>query len=198
MLYGETEQITLEDGSAVNGVRVSLKTKKSAVLRCPTAKEQEDFYTAAALRVQGDEDSDLKAESELFGKIRLDKGEAWDEFEAGYVIGRFVAADLLSAAESGDEHVVTLRTQYGTQTHTLREPSIKEITLYERAMSKSRTKDIFRPVHKLYDALLVRTEGYPASYTDSDIPADHKQICVNAVRAALLKYDPFGAQAPNS
>lgn len=199
MLYGQLEKLTIEDGSPeVEGIRVTLKNKKSAVLRCPTAKEQEDFYTALALRNAEDDEADYKAESELFDKIRLDKGEAWDEFEAGYVIGRFVAVQLMGAADSGDEHVITLKTQYGLQVHYLREPSIKEMTLYERAMSKPRTKDLFRPIHKLYGSLIVRREGYPDSFGDDDVPSDHKQMCINAVRAALIKYDPFGAQAPNS
>lgn len=199
MLYGQFEKVKLEDGTEVDGLRVTLKTKKSAVLRCPTAKEQESFYTAVALRNQStkdDEESNLQAESELFNIVRLDKGEAWDEYEAGYIIGRFIAAEVLGATESGDEHVITLKTQYGGQTHFLREPTIKEMTMYERAMNKTRTKSIFAPIHKLYNSIMLRTEGYPNTFTDDDIPADHKQLCVNSVRAALLKYDPF--ESPNA
>jgi hypothetical protein len=203
MLYGQFEKVQLEDGSEVDGIRVTLKTKKSAVLRCPTAKEQEAFYTAVALRnqsaIKDEDESNLQAEVDLFNTIRLDtKGEAWDEFEAGYIVGRFIAAEVLAATESGDEHIVTLKTQYGVQTHYLREPTIKEMTVYERAVNKTRTKNVFQPIHKLYNEIMLRTEGYPNTFTDDDIPADHKQLCVSSVRAALLKYDPFETKSPNA
>ena len=194
MNYGQTSSIVLEDGNEVNGIRVNAK-KKTAVIRFPTAKEQDDYHLAKyskQAKAQDDDDADLLDDLDLFKKLRLDQGEDFDEFEANYIIRNLLAVGVLGSSESGEELIVTLRSQFGLHTHTLRQPSFKEMTMFERAVQKARVgKGTFAHVHKLYNALMTKTDGYPNTFTDDDIPGGHKSLCVTEVQNAHYKLDPI-------
>jgi hypothetical protein len=194
MQYGQTSKIVLDSGTEVDGIRVSAK-KKTAIIRFPTAKEQDDYTLEVAKRRTKDEEDepDYKAELDLFKKLRLDvDGEEWDEYEARYLVDRLLSVRNLGAVQTGDEQVITLQTQFGLQVHTLREPSFKDMTLYERAVNKLRgSKPSFAHIHKLYNSLMVKTEGYPDSFADTDIPVEHKYLCVEQIRIEHYKLDPI-------
>lgn len=196
-MFGQTYKVTI-DGVELEGIKIALP-KKTAVVRFPTAKEQNQYTEAAHNRKPSDDEPDLKAEADLFQAIRLDKGEAFDQYEAQFAIIHLLGVQVVSSQKVGDDHVFTIKTPFGEVVHTLRAPSFKQMALFERAIAKQPAgRFTLKPGIKLYDDLHEQHTGYTSSYSVEDIPGDHKSLCIAEIRLAHFMIDPIQAADPNS
>lgn len=184
MLYGENQDITLENGQVVQGRQISIPGKK-AVLRVPTGKETEAMVKAFIRKNKKKDpaNADNTPYLDLFHTCRQDKeGDEFDEFEA-----KFVVDSMLSFRVSNAEYIenaefeVTIKTPFADVIHYLRRPSFKEMA----------TLGTVRP---LYDALILRTEGYAEGF---EVPQSHKDKAAEEIAINHNLIDPFGTD-PNA
>jgi hypothetical protein len=94
---------------------------KTAFLRLPTNQEMLERLdqqksirrTIGRRKSQTEFVPNLKADLDLFCKIRLDKdGAEFDEFEAGNAISKLTFCEVTDCQRAGDEYRVTLRTPF--------------------------------------------------------------------------------------
>ena len=129
-----------------------------------------------------------KINAELFAKIRVDvDGPAFDDAEAGMVIGRIDRATVTEATREGDKYRIEMKVPGARVVHVLRMPTAKEIQDHERASTSVvaarrsvETRAFLEPSGFLYDTLHISHEGY-----DGDVPIIHKSAAVSEVIAEL-------------
>lgn len=135
------------------------------------------------------EDIDLpKINAELFKKIAPEaEGAAFDEAEAGMVIGRIERATVTDVAREGINFSIEMRVPGARVSHVLRMPTAKEMQDHERAsttvMSVRRaveTRAFLEPSGALYDKLHVSHDGYAGA-----VPIIHKSAAVSEVLSLL-------------
>jgi hypothetical protein len=186
---------------------------KTAHLRLPTNQEMLDRLdqqksirrTIGRRKSQTEFVPNLKADLDLFTKIRLDKdGAEFDEFEAGSAISRLTFCEVTDCQRAGDEYRVTLRTPFGDTVHQVKIPTQRDITVYRRSVVSStdlphgqeELRYRIEPGVALYDSVVTKIEGYAASFKPADVPPHHKSAVVVELIQAIDDLDP--ALDPNS
>jgi len=199
MLYGELPELkTASGGDAVKGFPVEiLNPPKRAVLRLPTDEELMDRLSKNRTIVtdlgRGRSDSkaipNTKADLELFGKIRIDDGPEFDEFEAARAIGKITYCRVVSCERVGSQFEIKLETYSGEIVHTLKSPlesamwKYRESILVRRDLGRNKEELRYRyPVAvELYDACEGTAVGYAPG---SAIPPHHKfNVALDLARA---------------
>ena len=186
---------------------------KTAFLRLPTSQEQLERLdqqksirrTIGRRKSQTEFVPNLKADLDLFCKIRLDKdGAEFDEFEAGNAISKLTFCEVTDCQRAGDEYRVTLRTPFGETIHQVKIPTQRDITVYRRTVVSStdlphgqeELRYRIEPSVGLYDSVVTKVEGYAASVKPADVPPHHKSSVVVELVQAIDELDP--ALDPNS
>jgi len=186
---------------------------KTAQLRLPTNEEMLERLdqqrsirrTIGRRKSQTEFVPNLKADLDLFNKIRLDKdGTEFDEFEAGNAISKLSFCEVTDCQRAGDEYRVTLRTPFGETVHMVKIPTQRDITVYRRTVVSStdlphgqeELRYRIEPAVDLYDSVVTKIEGYAASIKPSDVPPHHKSAVVVELVQAIDDLDP--ALDPNS
>lgn len=165
MLYGTNPTIKTESGD-LSGFRFSIPNpKKTAIVRVPMNDELVEY-----LKPRKDK-PDYKAELKLFNNIRQDKGEAFDEYEAYFVIERMMKADVAGTTPEDDgTYTVKLKTPFGEVSHNVMLPTQKTYMDIRRNFGAEKLRS-------MYDECQPSAEGYAG-----DVPPHHKQ----AVAAELM------------
>lgn len=193
MLYGELPQVTLEDGSIVNGLTVHIPSpKKSAIVRLPTALEiierlDQDRDRDRPGRRKANKALDLKPDLWLFKRVRLDKGEEFDEYEAASVINKITTCETTDCDRVGDNYEIKLKTPFGETVHTLSIPTQKAIMEFRRGLANP------NPIERtivLFNSVTQGFSGYAPSFTTDEIPPNHKSAVVFELITALDDLDP--------
>ena len=186
---------------------------KTAFLRLPTNQEllerldqQKSIRrTIGRRKSQTEFVPNLKADLDLFSKIRLDKdGAEFDEFEAGNAISKLTFCEVTDCQRAGDEYRVTLRTPFGETIHQVKIPTQRDITVYRRTVVSStdlphgqeELRYRIEPSVGLYDSVVTKVEGYAGSLKPADVPPHHKSAVVVELVQAIDDLDP--ALDPNS
>jgi hypothetical protein len=186
---------------------------KTAQLRLPTNEEMLERLdqqksirrTIGRRKSQTEFVPNLKADLDLFNKIRLDKdGAEFDEFEAGNAILKLSFCEVTDCQRAGDEYRVTLRTPFGETVHMLKIPTQRDITVYRRTVVSStdlphgqeELRYRIEPAVDLYDSVVTKIEGYAASFKPADVPPHHKSAVIVELVQAIDDLDP--ALDPNS
>ena len=198
MPYGTLPQVTLQDGSTVNGFTVHIPSpEKTAVCRLPTNKEILTYLQKEADK----ENKRLNTpqgtnELELFNLMRLDKdGVAFDEYEAYYVVAEVIMLRALpiDSQKEGESFTVTLETGFGLTTHVFRMITMKELAMYRKALGTG-IDWYSNPDIELYDKCIKRVEGYAEDTAPVDVPPHHK---TRALIPLLRFYSTFDPLLPN-
>lgn len=132
-----------------------------------------------------------KINAELFAKIRTNQdaqdGPAFDEAEAGVVIGRIERCTVASIDREGNNYRVEMKVPGARVVHVLRMPTAKEMQDHDRASTSVvagrrsvETRAFLEPSGELYDKLHVSHEGYAGA-----VPIVHKSAAVSEVVAQL-------------
>jgi hypothetical protein len=186
---------------------------KTAQLRLPTNEEMLERLdqqksirrTIGRRKSQTEFVPNLKADLDLFNKIRLDKdGAEFDEFEAGNAISKLSFCEVTDCQRAGDEYRVTLRTPFGETVHMVKIPTQRDITVYRRTVVSStdlphgqeELRYRIEPAVDLYDSVVTKIEGYAAPIKPADVPPHHKSAVVVELVQAIDDLDP--ALDPNS
>jgi len=186
---------------------------KTAQLRLPTNEEMLERLdqqrsirrTIGRRKSQTEFVPNLKADLDLFNRIRLDKdGSEFDEFEAGNAISKLSFCEVTDCQRAGDEYRVTLRTPFGDTIHMVKIPTQRDITVYRRTVVSStdlphgqeELRYRIEPAVDLYDSVVTKIEGYAASIKPADVPPHHKSAVVVELVQAIDDLDP--ALDPNS
>jgi hypothetical protein len=186
---------------------------KTAFLRLPTNQEMLERLdqqksirrTIGRRKSQTEFVPNLKADLDLFTKIRLDKdGAEFDEFEAGNAISKLTFCEVTDCQRAGDEYRVTLRTPFGDTVHQVKIPTQRDITVYRRTVVSStdlphgqeELRYRIEPSVGLYDSVVTKIEGYAGSLKPADVPPHHKSAVVVELVQAIDDLDP--ALDPNS
>jgi hypothetical protein len=186
---------------------------KTAFLRLPTNQEILDRLdqqksirrTIGRRKSQTEFVPNLKADLDLFTKIRLDKdGAEFDEFEAGNAISKLTFCEVTDCQRAGDEYRVNLRTPFGETVHVVKIPTQRNITVYRRTVvsatdlphGQEELRYRMEPAVELYDSVVSKVEGYSASFKPSDVPPHHKSAVVVELVQSIDDLDP--ALDPNS
>jgi hypothetical protein len=187
--------------------------QKTAFLRLPTNQEMLERLdqqksirrTIGRRKSQTEFVPNLKADLDLFSKIRLDKdGAEFDEFEAGNAISKLTFCEVTDCQRAGDEYRVTLRTPFGETIHQVKIPTQRDITVYRRTVVSStdlphgqeELRYRIEPSVGLYDSVVTKVEGYAGSLKPADVPPHHKSAVVVELVQAIDDLDP--ALDPNS
>ena len=196
------------------GITISVPNPpKTAFLRLPTNQEMLERLdqqksirrTIGRRKSQTEFVPNLKADLDLFTKIRLDKdGAEFDEFEAGNAISKLTFCEVTDCQRAGDEYRVTLRTPFGETIHQVKIPTQRDITVYRRTVVSStdlphgqeELRYRIEPSVGLYDSVATKVEGYAASLKPADVPPHHKSAVVVELVQAIDDLDP--ALDPNS
>ncbi len=186
---------------------------KTAQLRLPTNEEMLERLdqqksirrTIGRRKSQTEFVPNLKADLDLFSKIRLDKdGAEFDEFEAGNAISKLSFCEVTDCHRAGDEYRIALRTPFGDTVHMVKIPMQRDITVYRRMVVSStdlphgqeELRYRIEPAVDLYDSVVTKIEGYAASFKPADVPPHHKSAVVVELVQAIDDLDP--ALDPNS
>jgi hypothetical protein len=186
---------------------------KTAFLRLPTNQEMLERLdqqksirrTIGRRKSQTEFVPNLKADLDLFCKIRLDKdGAEFDEFEAGNAISKLTFCEVTDCQRAGDEYRVTLRTPFGETIHQVKIPTQRDITVYRRTVVSStdlphgqeELRYRIEPSVGLYDSAVTKVEGYAGFLKPADVPPHHKSAVVVELVQAIDDLDP--ALDPNS
>jgi hypothetical protein len=186
---------------------------KTASLRLPTNQEMLERLdqqksirrTIGRRKSQTEFVPNLKADVDLFCKIRLDKdGAEFDEFEAGNAISKLTFCEVTDCQRAGDEYRVTLRTPFGETIHQVKIPTQRDITVYRRTVvsatdlphGQEELRYRIEPSVALYDSVVTKVEGYAGSLKPADVPPHHKSAVVVELVQAIDDLDP--ALDPNS
>jgi hypothetical protein len=186
---------------------------KTAFLRLPTNQEMLERLdqqksirrTIGRRKSQTEFVPNLKADLDLFTKIRLDKdGAEFDEFEAGNAISKLTFCEVTDCQRAGDEYRVTLRTPFGDTVHQVKIPTQRDITVYRRTVVSStdlphgqeELRYRIEPSVCLYDSVATKVEGYAGSLKPADVPPHHKSAVVVELVQSIDDLDP--ALDPNS
>ena len=186
---------------------------KTAFLRLPTNQEMLERLdqqksirrTIGRRKSQTEFVPNLKADLDLFSKIRLDKdGAEFDEFEAGNAISKLTFCEVTDCQRAGDEYRVTLRTPFGETIHQVKIPTQRDITVYRRTVVSStdlphgqeELRYRIEPSVGLYDSVVSKVEGYAGSLKPAEVPPHHKSAVVVELVQAIDDLDP--ALDPNS
>src|SRR6202034_3822733 len=102
--------------------------------RLPTDSEVITFYDETLKNIRNKDEDNMQPYLDLFAKIRLDKGEEFDEYECKYVIDNFLSAKS-DCKKEGAAYRVTLKTPFGEVVNILRLPSLKEVNLFLSALA---------------------------------------------------------------
>lgn len=173
---------------------------KSCDLRFPTDDEWKERQrkirfvnipagpNASRSETQGEE----QASHELFQKIRIDKGEDFDEAEATKMVDALTRCDVLDSALDGGKFYARMRLIGGVEAiHILNIPSERQIRQYRRELadrvSRGRSGRIETTINlaageRLYDAIVNGPKGYADG---ASIPVQHKSRAVGELIAAL-------------
>ncbi len=207
MLYGDLPTITV-DGAELRGVRVRVPNPpKSAILRLPTNEEmvarlqqQKSIRRSLGRRKSKTEFvPNREADLRLFDKIRLDQGAEFDEFEASNAIAKLMFCEVTDCERVGEQYKVTLQTPFGPTAHTLKIPTVREISVYRRTVMASidlphgqeELRYQIYPAIELYDAVASGIDGYSVSLKPADVPPHHKStVIVELVQAVDEDIDP--------
>ena len=213
MLYGDLPTVHLDTGDVSAVVIRVPNPPKTALLRLPTNEEMLERLdqqksirrTIGRRKSQTEFVPNLKADLDLFNKIRLDKdGAEFDEFEAGNAISKLSFCEVTDCQRAGDEYRVALRTPFGETVHVVRIPTQRDITVYRRTVVSStdlphgqeELRYRIEPAVGLYDSVVTRIEGYAGSFKPADVPPHHKSAVVVELVQAIDDLDP--ALDPNS
>src|ERR1022692_88592 len=193
-LYGELPTVTV-DGQDYHGVTVkNANPPKSAILGLPTNEQmiarldqQKSIRRDVGRRKSQTEFvPNLKADLDLFIKIRLDKGPDFDEYEASNAVGKLTYCEVTGCQPSADEYEITLRTAFGDTVHTVRIPSQRDIAFYRKSIvsvtdlphGQAELRYRIAAAIALYDASVARIAGYVDSIKPADVPPHHKSAVV--------------------
>jgi len=213
MLYGELPVVTIE-GVELKGITVKIANPpKTAVLGLPTNQQmlerldqQKSIRRSIGRRKSQTEFiPNLKADLDLFTKIRQDKGGAeFDEYEAGNAVSKLTYCEVTDCQRAGDEYQVTVKTPFGATIHRVGIPTQRDIAFYRRMVvsatdlphGQEELRYRIQPAVTLYDSVAVGIEGYADSYKPADVPPHHKSAVVVELVQAIDDLDP--ALDPNS
>lgn len=206
MLYGQLPEVSIGE-QKFHGILVNVPNpKKSAVLRLPTSEEilerlaqQKSIRRPIGRRKsQTEYTPNPKADLDLFQKIRLDKGEEFDEYEAGNAISKLTYCEVTDCQREAEEYRVSLKTPFGITSHVLAIPTVRDISLYRRGIVHSidlphgaeEVRFRIEPAVTLYDAVIQKTEGYIEGTTAKQVPPHHKSAVVSELVQAVDDLDP--------
>lgn len=208
MLYGELPQITLPNGTVAPGIRVNNPhPAKTAYLSLPTNEQMmERLDSQKSVRrnlgrrkSQTESVPNFKADRILFEAIRLDKdGAEFDEFESQNALSKLTYCEVVNCEREGEQYVITVRTPFGETKHWVSIPMQRDVQQYRRSVVDSmdlphgmeELRFRIAPPVKLYDTVVVKTEGYAPSYKPTDVPPHHKSSVVVELVQALEEIDP--------
>lgn len=226
-MYGELPTITLQSGETVNAYPILIDSSptgpKTAALRLPTTDEMIAYF-----QVQKSVYKDLgrrsgeavdcpnpAADHKLFDAIRLDRdGAEFDDAEVQTAITKLTRHRVTKCEKDGGGYVITLSTQFGVCTHSVRIPYESEKAEYLRSFM--RTRDLPHGVEErrfpidapiaLYDKVIETVTGYFLNYTNTKmpsgqggsdirsacllIPPHHKRSVINELMSTLSSLDP--------
>jgi hypothetical protein len=208
MLYGELPEVTLPSGEKARGIRVSVPNPpKIAFLGLPTNEQmlerlnqQKPILRRSLGRGKSKTEytPNTKADMDLFSRIRLDKdGPEFDEYEAADTLARLASAEVIDCQNQGNQYVVTIKTPFGEAKHTLGGPMRRDLAQYRSSVVDSvdlprgveELRHRVAPAVALYDAVVLKIEGYAAEYTAANIPPHHKSAVVAELVQALEEID---------
>ena len=204
-MYGDipTEGITIRVPNPPKTAQLRLPTNEEMLERLDQQKSIR--RTIGRRKSQTEFVPNLKADLDLFCKIRLDKdGAEFDEFEAGNAISKLTFCEVTDCQRAGDEYRVTLRTPFGATIHQVKIPTQRDITVYRRTVVSStdlphgqeELRYRIEPSVGLYDSVVTKVEGYAGSLKPADVPPHHKSAVVVELVQAIDDLDP--ALDPNS
>ncbi len=214
MQYGELPEVTLRGGQSAKAIRIkNPNPPKMAFLRLPNSEEivarlgqQKSIRRNLGRRKsQSEAVPNFKADLALFNAIRLDKdGPEFDEYEASNAISKLTYCEVTNCERVGEEYRITLRTPFGDTTHSMRIPTLRDISIYRKSVVSSmdlpygqeEVKFRVGPAIDLYNAVASGIEGYAEGAKPFDVPAHHKQAVVIDLVFAIDDLDP--AIDPNS
>lgn len=215
MLYGDlpTSEVTRSDSSdKLRGVTIRIQNPaKLAVLGLPSNEQlierlgkQRSVRKSLGRRKSVTESvPDTKADLTLFKAIRLDDGPEFDEFEASSAVNKLTSVEVTECEKAGDQFIITLKTPFGENKHTVAVPMQKDLQQYRRSVVSSidlphgNEELRFRigPPCTLYDSVVQGIEGYNSSYKPADVPPNHKSAVVVELVSAMddqeLTIDPL-------
>lgn len=191
MKYGETQEIKSANGEVLRGFRFTVSNPpKEAVLRLPTSDEmvarmdaQKSIRRGISRRASRTEAIlNPKADLDLFNRLRIDKGEDFDDYEAGNALSKLTAVEVADFELLGNQATVTLRTPFCTTRHVVRVPTAKQMANYKDNIShavelphgQEELRCRTQAGIDLYDAVISSIEGYADNITPQDVPAHHK------------------------
>ncbi|MGD0497532.1 MAG: hypothetical protein ABSC23_03750 [Bryobacteraceae bacterium] len=213
MLYGELPVVKIEDVE-LKGVTVKVANPpKTAVLGLPTNAQMLERLdqqksirrTIGRRKSQTEFVPNLKAELDLFNKIRQDKGgPEFDEYEAANAISKLTYCEVTDCQRVGDEYQIKVKTPFGETVHTLRIPMQRDITVYRRTVvsatdlphGQEELRYRVEPAVSIYDSVVSKIEGYAPTFKPQDVPPNHKSAVVVELVQAIDDLDP--ALDPNS
>jgi hypothetical protein len=213
MLYGELPAVTINDVE-LRGVTVRVANPpKAAVLGLPTNQQMLERLdqqksirrTIGRRKSQTEFIPNLKADLDIFTKIRQDKGgPEFDEYEASNAVSKLTYCEVTDCQRAGDEYRITLKTPFGETVHSVRIPTQRDITVYRRTVvsatdlphGQEELRYRIEPAVALYDSVASKIEGYAASFKPADTPPHHKSAIVVELVQAIDDLDP--ALDPNS
>ena len=156
---------------------------------CAWARQQRTIRRFLGRGKSQTEDLNLaQVNAELFEKIRKDKeGPAFDEAEAGTVIGRIERCVVDTIDREGNNYRIEMKVPGARVVHVLRMPTAKEMQEHERASTSVvaarrsvETRAFLEPSGMLYDKLHQSHDGYAGA-----VPIIHKSAAVSEVLAQL-------------
>ena len=198
--------VTIE-GVELKGVTVKVANPpKTAVLGLPTNAQMLERLdqqksirrTLGRRKSQTEFIPNLKADLDLFNKIRQDKGAEFDEYEAANAVSKLTYCEVTDCQRAGDEYRITLKTPFGETVHVLRIPTQRDITVYRRTVvsatdlphGQEELRYRIEPAVALYDSVAGKIEGYAASFKATDTPPHHKSAVVVELVQAIDDLDP--------
>ena len=213
MKYGELPEVKAENGESISGVLVRVANPpKTAVLGLPTNQQMIDRLdqqksirrSIGRRKSQTEFIPNLKADLDLFMKIRQDKGAEFDEYEASNAVSKLTYCEVTDCQRAGDEYQITVKTPFGETVHTVGIPTQRDIAFYRRMVvsatdlphGQEELRYRIGPAVSLYDSVAQGISGYAESFKPADVPPHHKSAVVVELIQAIDDLDP--ALDPNS
>lgn len=211
MLYGQLPEVTLPSGEIARAIRVSVPNPpKAAFLGLPTNAQmierldgQKTIRRSLGRRKsQTEYTPDPKADLDLFNKIRIDNGPAFDEYEAANALSKLNSAEVTGCDREGEEYAITLKTVFGELKHLVRVPMQRDLQLYRRSSISSidlphgveEMRYKIEPAIQLYKSVVSKIEGYAPEIQPADVPPHHMSAVVvelvQAIDDVELSLDP--------
>lgn len=180
-------KIEIESGGVIS-CRLNFPTDKQWIDR--TRKQKTLIVDLGHGKTRTDSTNMENYDSDLFEKIRIE-GDPFDKYEASLAIAMLSKGEIESCEKDSEGFTITMTVFGGVETvHRLKLPKRADLVEYDRGAvqrindSKSKVASIWVELEssgKLYDKLLVSTEGYAAG---TAVPLIHKTRVISELNEA--------------